>query len=546
MKLTFLGAANTVTGSAYLVETETAKFIVDYGMFQGKESKLLHELPFPAGELDFAIISHAHVDHTGHLPILVKAGFSGPIYATPASIDLASILMADSAHIMKMDTEWKNKKRERNGLPPLQPLYAAADVDATTKLFEPVEYGDIKQLCSGVRLKFSDAGHILGSASAEVWLTEGDITKKVVFSGDLGNIDQPILKDPQLIKEADILLIESTYGNRLHVGASDAKNQLADAIRATFERGGKAIIPCFAVGRTQEVLYYIRELFAEGAFKGYEECPVFLDSPLAAEATAIFEKYEQGYYDEAAMKIVNSGKDIVNFKQLQLSISSDDSRAINDYKGSCIIISASGMCDAGRIRHHLKYNLWNEKTTVILVGFQAEGTIGRRLLEGEKEVGLLGDRIAVNATIENIDGLSAHADKDGLLRWLAGFEKRPSQVFVVHGETDSSTSFAEYISSHLGYQAAAPARGDVADLSQDSITITHNEIAEGLYIEDKSVVATTHKKKKTRVDVRDAPRYGLGNLIDALQELEQSGATLPRKKLETLAKAVDDVLRSSY
>ncbi|MEG1931868.1 MAG: MBL fold metallo-hydrolase, partial [Pygmaiobacter sp.] len=410
---------------------------------------------------------------------------------------------------------------------------------ATIKLFVPVEYGSVRMISPEFTLRFNDAGHILGSASAEVFATENGTKKKVVFSGDLGNLNQPILKDPQFVQQADVLLIESTYGNRIHPEANDAKQQLARTIRETFAKGGRVIIPCFAVGRTQELLYYLRELYAEGAFHGYEHCPVYLDSPLAAEATAIFTKYEQGYYDEAAMKVVNKGDSIINFKQLALSISSDDSKAINSYKGSCIIISASGMCDAGRIRHHLKYNLWDARNTVVLVGFQAEGTLGRRLLEGEKQVSILGDSVAVNARIENVDGLSAHADRNGLLRWLGGFTEKPEMVFVVHGELDSATAFAEYITQERGFAALVPSRGDTAELLAETITLVSTVPPEEP--EEEPVLP-----KEKNVAIVNAPRYGLGNLIGALQELEQSGVRLPRKKLEALSKAVDELLRSAH
>ena len=541
MKLTFLGAAHTVTGSAYLLECAGKKLIVDYGMFQGRDSKLVQPLPFPAGEVDYAVITHAHVDHTGHLPMLVKQGFRGPIFATPASMDLASILMADSAHIMKMDTEWKNKKRERRGEPPVEPLYTAEDVAATVKQFVAVEYQDIKVISPEFTVRFTDAGHILGSASVELWATEDGVTKKVVFSGDIGNLDQPILKDPQPVEEADILMVESTYGNRLHPAMHEAKEQLCRIVLETFRAGGKVIIPAFAVGRTQELLYYLRELYEAGRFAGYEHCPVFLDSPLAAEATALFSKYVDGYYDDAAMKIVRSGGDVINFKQLQLSVSSEDSKAINFYKGSCIIISASGMCDAGRIRHHLKYNLWDKRNTVVFVGYQADGTLGRRLLEGEKEVTILGDSVAVHAKIENVDGLSAHADRNGLLRWLSGFKKKPEMTFVIHGEALAATEFAAYIESERGFTSLVPELGDVTDLLAEQITLVHTQPPVEELLEE-----TAPEPKHPEVAIISAPRYSLTNLIEALRELDQSGTKLPRKKVEALSKAVDDLLRSAH
>lgn len=540
MKLTFLGGAHTVTGSAYLLECGGKKLVVDYGMFQGKDSDLVQDLPCPAGEVDYAIITHAHVDHTGHLPLLVKQGYKGPVYATPATIDLAGILMSDSAHIQKMDTEWKNKKRERRGQPPLEPLYTDDDVQRTKRQFVPVEYLDIKVISPEFKVRFNDAGHILGSASAEVWATENGVTKKIVFSGDLGNLDQPILKDPQFVRETDLLLIESTYGNRVHLAAADAKAQLARVIKKTFNQGGKVIIPAFAVGRTQELLYYLRELFAEGAFKGYERCPVYLDSPLAAEATALFGKYERGYYDEDAMAIVEAGDEIINFPQLQLSITSEDSRSINAYQESCIIVSASGMCDAGRIRHHLKYNLWDARNTVVLVGYQAEGSLGRRLLDGEKEVTILGDKVAVNASVENVDGMSAHADRNGLLRWLGGFKEGPKAIFVVHGEPASAESFAAYVSESKGIPALVPYRNESVDLLAEPVALIPAPAHLAVPREEPE-----KQEKKPAPAKPNAGQVEITNLIEALRQLENAGQKLPRRKLEALSKAVDDLLRSA-
>ena len=532
MKLSFLGATRTVTGSAFLLEAGGKRLLVDFGMFQGRDADTEQQLPCAAGEIDFVVATHAHIDHTGHLPLLVRQGFSGPIYATRATAELAAILMADSAHIQKMDTEWENKKRERQNLPPVEPLYNAQDAAAAAALFRPLDYGAKLRLCDNFTIRFTDAGHILGSAMVEVWATEGETTKTVVFSGDVGNLDQPILKDPQFVRQADYLLIESTYGNRIHPVAGDVRDQLARVVRSTFAKGGKVVIPAFAVGRTQELLYYLRELYAEGAFAGYERCPVFLDSPLAIEATTIFNKFESGYYyDKEAMEVLQQGQEILNFPQLQLSISSDDSKSINGYKGSCIIISASGMCDAGRVRHHLKYNLWSDKNAVVLVGYQAEGTLGRRLLEGEKEVRILGSEIAVNATVENIDGLSAHADRNGLLRWLGGFREKPKAVFVVHGEPAAAESFAAYLTETKGQPAFVPARGESVDLLAEEIGLAPAPALE----ETAEVTLAQQRTPKKRPHTNSA----LEQVISLLQGISASGQKLPKRELNELVRAAD-------
>ena len=532
MKLSFLGAARTVTGSAFLLEAAGERLLVDFGMFQGRDADEQQQLPCAAGQINFVVATHAHIDHTGHLPLLVKQGFSGPIYATRATAELAEILLADSAHIQKMDTEWENKKRERQNLPPIEPLYNAQDAAAAAALFRPLDYGAKLRLSDTFTIRFTDAGHILGSSMVEVWATEGETTKKIVFSGDVGNLDQPILKDPQFVRSADYLLIESTYGNRIHPAAGDVKQQLARVVRSTFAKGGKVVIPAFAVGRTQELLYYLRELYAEGALAGYEHCPVFLDSPLAIEATTIFNKFESGYYyDKEAMEVLRQGKEILNFPQLQLSISSDDSKSINGYQGSCIIISASGMCDAGRVRHHLKYNLWSDKNAVVLVGFQAEGTLGRRLLEGEKEVRILGSEIAVNATVENIDGLSAHADRNGLLRWLSGFREKPQAVFVVHGEPASAESFAAYLTQTQGTQAFVPERGDSVDLLAETVSL---EPAPPLEETAQVTLAQVRTPKK-----RPRTNGALEQVIGLLQEIAAQEKKLPKRELGELVRAAD-------
>ena len=441
MKLSFLGAAHEVTGSCHFIEACGKKILVDCGMQQGQDDDT-QELPVVPADIDYLFLTHAHIDHSGKLPLLSKMGFNGKIFTTVATGELCSIMLQDSAHIQEFEAEWKNRKRQRAGEDLYEPLYTIEDAQRIMKRFVTFEYNQIISVCDGIKIRFIDVGHLLGSASIEVWIEEEDTNKKLVFSGDIGNLNQPLIRDPQYITEADYVVMESTYGDRNHGPAPDYVQELADIIKETFDQGGNVVIPSFAVGRTQELLYFLRDIVNNNRIPGYSEIPVYVDSPLAVEATNVFNKNVKGYFDEEAMSLINQGINPITFPGLKISVTSDESKAINFDSRSKVIISASGMCDAGRIRHHLKHNLWRAESTIVFVGFQAIGTLGRSLLEGTKTVKLFGESITVNANIVRLHGISGHADQAGLLRWLSAFEQKPKRVFVVHGEASVCDSFA--------------------------------------------------------------------------------------------------------
>lgn len=463
MKLTFFGAAKAVTGSCHCVECAGKRILVDCGLQQGRDERDNSELDFNPGYIDAVIVTHAHIDHSGRLPLLVRLGYNGPIYCTRLTAQLLGIMLRDSAHIQESDAQWENKKGARAGREAVEPIYTLADAEATLKLLVPCEYGDRIEALDCARLRFVDAGHLLGSASAEVWLTEEGQEKKIVFSGDIGNSDQPVLRDPQFIRDADYVLTESTYGDRLHQGDGRYKEELAAIIDETLGRGGNVVIPSFAVGRTQELLYFIRQMKERGMVKSKPNFTVVVDSPLAGEATKIFSGNLTGYLDEEAAAVVGGGEALFTFPGLTLVEGSEESKALNLDPTPKVIISASGMCDAGRIRHHLKHNLWRPESTVVFVGYQAEGSLGRRLLEGAETVKLFGETIAVRAKITQCKGLSSHADQKGLLNWINAFVPAPAEVFVVHGDAEVAVEYTEILRKR-GFSAHAPDYEEVYDL----------------------------------------------------------------------------------
>ncbi len=468
MKLTFLGATHEVTGSCYYLEGGGSKFLVDCGMEQGPNLYENKEIPVSPAELDFVLLTHAHIDHSGNLPKLYADGFRGTVYATSATVDLCDIMLRDSAHIQMFEAEWRNRKGKRAGKEEYIPAYTMNDAIGLLKHLSACPYNEVVRLSDGVRVRFVDAGHLLGSASIEIWITEGEEERKLVFSGDIGNIDQPIIKDPTYLNEADYVIMESTYGNRTHERVVDYVPALAEVIQKTFDRGGNVVIPSFAVGRTQEMLYFIRQIKEENLIHGHDRFSVFVDSPLAVEATSIFQDHYGDCYDEEATALISSGRNPLTFPGLKLSITSDDSKAINEDESCKVIISASGMCDAGRIKHHLKHNLWRKESTILFVGYQALGTLGRALVEGAREVKLFGEEISVQAEIRVLPGVSGHADDLGLLRWAKGFrENPPSQVFVTHGDDEVCDIFAKRLEEELGYKAMAPYSGTVYDLIEE-------------------------------------------------------------------------------
>lgn len=469
MELMFIGAAHEVTGSCHYLNACGKNILVDCGMEQGVDTFENANLPVAEAMIDYVLLTHAHVDHSGMLPFLYSRGFRGKIMATDATADLCSIMLRDCAHIQMQEAEWKNRKAKRHsGAEIAEPLYTMEDADGTIRRIVPCRYNSKVRLCDGIEIRFTDIGHLLGSASIEVWITEKDVAKKIVFSGDIGNYNQPIIKDPKKTDSADYVVIESTYGDRIHSQERpDYVAELTEILQRTFDRGGNVVIPSFAVGRTQEMLYFLRKIKMERLVHGHENFPVYVDSPLAVEATGIFQKNEYDCFDAEAMELVKSGINPLSFPGLRLSITSDESKAINFEDCPKVIVSASGMCEAGRIRHHLKHNLWRPESTVLFVGYQAVGTLGRIILEGATEVKLFGESIEVRAEIARLTGISGHADKNGLLDWIQGFENKPERVFVVHGEDSVCEAFRQCLQTEYGLKADAPYSGSRYDLKEN-------------------------------------------------------------------------------
>lgn len=471
MKLMFVGAAHEVTGSCHYLEVGDKHILVDYGMEQGVNLYENVPLPVDAAMIDYVFLTHAHIDHSGLLPLLYAKGFRGQIYATEATADLCSIMLRDSAHIQMAEAEWRNRKAKRSSVhTDYVPLYTMEDADGAVRSLVPCAYKSVIDVCEGVKIRFVDVGHLLGSSSIEVWATEGEVTRKIVFSGDVGNTNQPLIRDFDTIDEADYVLVESTYGDRLH--SKERINYieaLTEIIRETFKLGGNVVIPSFAVGRTQELLYFIRQIKEQHLLDEFGDFPVYVDSPLAVEATGVFNKNIYECFDDEALALVKKGINPITFTGLNLSITSEESKAINFDNEPKVIISASGMCEAGRIRHHLKHNLWRPECTVLFVGYQAVGTLGRSLVEGTSEVRLFGETIEVRAKIMQLDGLSGHADKDGLTKWMKGFKNNPKMVFVVHGDDKVCDLFADYLHDEHGFSTYAPFSGTSYDLIKDEL-----------------------------------------------------------------------------
>ncbi len=469
MKLSFFGADQCVTGSCHCLEVGGKRILVDCGLQQGRDEVSNEEFPFAAGSIDFVLVTHAHIDHSGRIPMLIKQGFQGRILTTRLTADLLEIMLLDSAHIQESDAEWKNRKGARSGAPHVEPLYTIEDAQRVNEFMTTCEYGETVDLCEGVKVEFVDAGHLLGSASIIVDATEGGVTKRLIFSGDIGNVNQPIIRDPTLLTGADYVVMESTYGDRNHTEVWSYTDDLAAIIDETIAKGGNVIIPSFAVGRTQELLYFIREIKDAKMVKSNPDFPVYIDSPLAKKATTIFTGNLHGYLDEEALELVQDGTHMFNFTNLRMTETSEESKALNLDPTPKVIISASGMCDAGRIRHHLKHNLWREECTVVFVGFQGEGTLGRSLLEGTKSVRLFGEEIAVHAKIVNFQGLSSHADRDHLLAWIQSIQApKPQHVFIVHGDREVAPYFAKSVEA-LGFTTHAPQYTEVYDLIADTM-----------------------------------------------------------------------------
>ena len=487
MKLHFYGADRCVTGSCHCLEINGKKILVDCGLQQGRDELDNRYLAFAPGNIDILLVTHAHIDHTGRIPLLVKNGFHGRILTTRLTADLMKIMLLDSAHIQESDAEYENRKGERAGREHVDPLYTEQDALDVFKYVTTCEYKEKVDLCEGVSAVFTDAGHLLGSASITLELEENGVHKTIVFSGDIGNVDQPIIRDPQLLKKADYVVMESTYGDRNHTEVWSYTDELAEIIDETLGKGGNVVIPSFAVGRTQELLYFIREIKDQKLVKSTPNFPVYIDSPLAKAATTVFCGDLHGYLDEQALELVKDGTHMFTFPNLNLVESSEESKMLNMDSTPKVIISASGMCDAGRIRHHLKHNLWRANSAVVFVGFQSPGTLGRRLLDGVEKVKLFGEEIAVKAKIVNFQGLSSHADHDHLVQWIKAFDPKPTHVFVVHGDEDVAPVFAEELNS-LGFHAHAAKFTECYDLAANEM------VSEG-YISERKRTA-----QKSRAD----------------------------------------------
>ena len=492
MKITFIGATHEVTGSCYYLEAAGKKFLVDCGMEQGPDYYENKDIPVPPGELDFVLLTHAHMDHSGNLPAIYAKGFKGPVYATEATCNLCDIMLRDSAHIQMFEAEWRNRKAKRQGKPEFVPAYTMEDALGVIRNFVgcPYETGII--LGEGLRVKFIDAGHLLGSSSIEVNICEAGVEKTIVFSGDIGNKNQPLIKDPAYFSKADYVVMESTYGDRSHGERPDYVRLLADVIQETFDRGGNVVIPSFAVGRTQEMLYFIRQIKAEGLIHGHDNFKVFVDSPLANEATNIFGIHKYDCFDDEALELIRKGINPLSFPGLKISVTSEDSKAINFDDDCKVIISASGMCDAGRIKHHLKHNLWREDSTILFVGYQAVGTPGRALLEGTQEIKLFDEPVHVAAKICRMPGISGHADVNGLVDWIKAFEVKPQKVFVTHGEDTVTELFAARLRDEMNYDAYAPFSGTEFDLAEGEFLYE----AEGVKIQKPAALQKASKAAK--------------------------------------------------
>lgn len=491
MKLTFIGADHEVTGSCHLLQACNKNILIDCGMEQGPDLYENQEIPVAAGDIDYVLLTHAHIDHSGKIPVLCKEGFKGEIITTFATSDLSNIMLRDSAHIQEFEAEWRNRKARRSGAPEFEPLYTMEHADAAIKLLHPLDYDQKIELCEGIEVRFNDMGHLLGSSSIEIWITEDGVSKKIVFSGDVGNTDQPIIKNPMKVETADYIVIESTYGNRIHSAEKpDYVGDFTEILRETFAKGGNVVVPSFAVGRTQELLYFIREIKERNLLPEFPGFEVYVDSPLAVQATRVFNKNVQSCFDEDAMELIRKGINPLLFPGLKTSVTSDESKMINFDEKPKVILSASGMCEAGRIRHHLKHNLWRRECTICFVGYQAVGTLGRKLIEGTDEVKLFGETVEVNATIKSLKGISGHADMNGLLDWLSGFREKPQHVFVVHGEDTVTDEFAQTITERFGCPAMAPYSGGCVDLATGEI------LSAGIPVR-KTAVKPVDVRKKT-------------------------------------------------
>ncbi len=538
MKITFLGAAHEVTGSCTLVEACGYKFIIDCGMEQGADIYENSDLPISPAALDFVFLTHAHIDHSGKLPLLSKNGFKGKVFTTRATKDLCNIMLSDSAHIQETEAIWKNRRAKRSGNEEYTPMYTIEDVNAIMKCFEPFDYNNVVQIADGITVEFFDAGHLLGSSSIKLVIKEGSVTKKIVFSGDVGSRERPLLSDPKAPDEADIVVIESTYGDRTREPSKGGyEERLASIIESTLSKGGNVVIPSFAVGRTQELLYMIRRIKERNLTR--INFPVWLDSPLAIEATNIYNGTLSGYYDEETISLLEKGINPISFDKLFVAVSSDESKQINLDSTPKVIISASGMCEAGRIRHHLKYNLWRPESTILFVGYQVEGTVGRRLLDGAKYISLFGEEIRVAARIEKLEGFSGHADREALVEWISSIKNKPELVYVNHGADTVCDDFSQLVSSSLGINSVAPYSGDSFDL------ITGEKLTEGNRERIKKLSRGKNKVKTTSIAWSKLYSAGmrLMNIIEGSKGRKNKDIAELTNKINAICEKQESLLR---
>ncbi len=486
MKLRFYGGSRMVTGSNHLIEANGKILMLDCGLIQGgKEEDLMNfkEFPYNPSDVDYLVLSHAHIDHSGRIPKLVNDGFKGRIIATKATTELSKIMLQDSGHIQESEAEWENKKRQRKNMPLVKPLYTVDDALRALTYFEEYYYDQYVEIDDTFTIRFKDAGHIIGSSIVEIWVKENNETTKIVFSGDLGVDEKAIINTPEFIESADYLILESTYGNRIHEPYQSAEEELIKIIEDTAARGGSVIIPAFAVGRTQELIYQLNKYYDRDDFEEYKRIPIYIDSPMALRATEMYEKNAELFNEETKERIL-SGDNPFRFPNIRYVQTSDESKALNKSNYPKVIISASGMADAGRIRHHLKHNLWDSRNTVLFVGYQAQGSTGRRLLEGQKEINILGEEIRVSAEIREIQGLSAHADKNMLLRWVEKIENKPKKIFLVHGEIDALEEMEREIEARFKIEADITEPGEVVEVTNTDAVILSKDHTEKNLKED--------------------------------------------------------------
>jgi len=525
MKVTFIGATHEVTGSCTVLECGGHRILVDCGMEQGADIFENMEISFSEKEIDCILLTHAHIDHSGKLPLLYKKGYRGPVYMTGASAELCKIMLMDSANIQESEAEWKNRKSKRAGKKQYKPVYNSKDAAGLLRLLKPVSYGETVSLFNDVTAVFSDMGHLLGSAAVKITMTEKEETRTIVFSGDVGNINRPIVRDPLPVKEGDYVVLESTYGDRTHGETPDYVTALAECIQRTLDAGGNLLIPSFAIGRTQEMLYFIREIKQKGLVKDHDGFPVYVDSPLAVEATEVFINCGAEYLDKEAKLLVEKGINPIDFDGLRLSVTTEESKAINLDKTPKVILASSGMCEAGRIRHHLKHNLWRKECFILFVGYQSEGTLGRKIFDGAKTVKLFNEQIKVACGTAYLDGISGHADKMGLKKWLGGFTKKPDIVFLNHGDHEAMLSFGKELAEE-DYHVEMPFSGTSFDL----ITGLPVEVTAGLRLKPKKQPTEEIKMQKDRKKAEKAAN-------DAVKKLNRilSGSNLSTEDLLALA-----------